>query len=77
MGAVASQCEGGKGKRSGGVWTRPPGSASVPRARSGPVPWPGLHARARAAVVRWRGQEIELGWQKEERERMTHGVHRS
>jgi hypothetical protein len=44
----ASTGEGKKGKRSSGAWVRPPGSASVPRARSGLVPWPGLHAHTRA-----------------------------
>jgi hypothetical protein len=32
---------------------------------------------ARTRALRRRGQEVEIGWEKEERERMTRGVHRS
>jgi hypothetical protein len=42
------------------------------RGRSLPPVRGGTHARVRAALVRRRGQEIETGWKKDERERKIH-----
>jgi hypothetical protein len=70
----ASTGEGKKGKRPGGAWVRPHGSAFVPRAWSGLIPWPGLHAHARCAL-RWCGGAVKGlesgGRRKRGRERHT------